>query len=81
MTVALSKTEEELPASRASASPKVYLARVSRRVYLPAFSVVLIALGLVAVGWSQRWDGANFGASMTDLRVVVAGPAGSAVGS
>jgi len=30
---------------------------------------------LVAIGWSNRWGGANFSGSLTSLRVVVAGPA------
>ena len=33
---------------------------VSRRVYLPAFSIVVVALVLVAIGWVNRWGGADF---------------------
>jgi sterol desaturase/sphingolipid hydroxylase (fatty acid hydroxylase superfamily) len=47
---------------------------LSSRVYLPAFSVVAIAAALIAIGWANRWGGYNFAGSITDLRVVVAGP-------
>jgi sterol desaturase/sphingolipid hydroxylase (fatty acid hydroxylase superfamily) len=47
---------------------------LSSRVYLPACSIAVVAGILVGIGWADRWGGANFGASMTDLRVVVIGP-------
>ena len=33
-----------------------------------------MAAVLVAIGWANRWGGADFAASMTSLRVVVIGP-------
>lgn len=47
---------------------------LSSRVYLPAFSIVAIALVLIAIGWASHWGGASFSASLTSLRVVVIGP-------
>jgi len=46
----------------------------SSRAYLPAFSVAAVAVALVGIGWASGWGGANFTASMTSLRVIVAGP-------
>jgi sterol desaturase/sphingolipid hydroxylase (fatty acid hydroxylase superfamily) len=45
------------------------------RIYVPALSVAAVALTLIAIGWSSRWGGSNFAASITSLRVVVVGPA------
>lgn len=50
-------------------------AHVATRVYLPALSIVVVAVVLVAIGWASRWGGSNFVASMTGLRVVLVGPA------
>ena len=50
------------------------LVSLSSRVYLPAFSIVAVAAALIAIGWSSRWGGTSFAASMTGLRVVVVGP-------
>ena len=47
---------------------------LSARFYLPAFSIVAVAVALIAIGWSSRWGGTSFAASMTGLRVVVVGP-------
>jgi sterol desaturase/sphingolipid hydroxylase (fatty acid hydroxylase superfamily) len=47
---------------------------LSSRVYLPAFSILAVAVVLVAIGWSSRWGGSSFAASITSLRVVVVGP-------
>lgn len=47
---------------------------LASRVYLPAFSIVAIAVALIAIGWSSHWGGASFSASLTSLRVVVIGP-------
>jgi sterol desaturase/sphingolipid hydroxylase (fatty acid hydroxylase superfamily) len=62
-----------------TAQPAVDTARRSRRaigdrLYVPALSIVTAAAVLVAIGWSSRWGGSSFAASMTDLRVVVVGP-------
>jgi sterol desaturase/sphingolipid hydroxylase (fatty acid hydroxylase superfamily) len=48
---------------------------VSRRLYLPALSVVALALTLITIGWTSHWGGSSFAASMSSLRVVVVGPA------
>jgi len=45
------------------------------RIYLPACSIVVVAVVLVAVGWTSDWGGSSFAGSMTSLRVVVSGPA------
>ena len=55
-------------------------ARRSRRglnatIYVPALSIVAIAVALVVIGWSSRWGGSNFTAAVTSLKVVVVGPA------
>lgn len=43
-------------------------------LYLPAFSIVAVAIVLIAVGTANRWGGASFVATMTNLRVVLVGP-------
>jgi len=48
---------------------------LTSRLYVPAFSIVVVAAVLVAIGWSSRWGGTSFTSSMTSLRVVVVGPA------
>lgn len=52
---------------------------LSSRIYLPAFSVVALAIALVAIGWASHWGGADFVGSMTSLRVVVIGPTTAAI--
>jgi sterol desaturase/sphingolipid hydroxylase (fatty acid hydroxylase superfamily) len=66
---------------RAAATPAPLARRVSRplsavrsRLYLPAFSIVALAVALVAIGWADRWGGYGFGPSMADLRVTLIGP-------
>ena len=44
------------------------------RLYLPALSIVAAMVALVGIGWANRWGGASFTSSMSDLRVVVIGP-------
>jgi sterol desaturase/sphingolipid hydroxylase (fatty acid hydroxylase superfamily) len=51
-----------------------WVGAVTSRVYLPACSLVLGAAILIAIGWADRWGGADFAGSVTSLRVVVAGP-------
>jgi sterol desaturase/sphingolipid hydroxylase (fatty acid hydroxylase superfamily) len=46
----------------------------SSRIYLPALSIVAVALVLIAIGLSSRWGGSGFAASMTNQRVIVVGP-------
>jgi sterol desaturase/sphingolipid hydroxylase (fatty acid hydroxylase superfamily) len=60
--------------TRSSLADKVHTAARSR-VYLPACSIALLAAALVAIGWADHWGGANFGGSMSSLRVVLVGPA------
>jgi sterol desaturase/sphingolipid hydroxylase (fatty acid hydroxylase superfamily) len=48
---------------------------LTSRVYVPALSVVAVAVALIVIGWSSRWGGSNFTAAITSLRVVVVGPA------
>ena len=57
--------------TRGASGPRLVL---SSRVYLPAFSIVAVAVVLIAIGWASRWGGASFASSMTGLRVVVVGP-------
>jgi sterol desaturase/sphingolipid hydroxylase (fatty acid hydroxylase superfamily) len=47
---------------------------LSSHVYMPAFLIVAVAVALIGIGWSSRWGGTSFAASMTGLRVVVVGP-------
>jgi sterol desaturase/sphingolipid hydroxylase (fatty acid hydroxylase superfamily) len=49
--------------------------RLSSRLYVPALSIVAVAAALIGIGWTSRWGGNSFTASMTNLRVVVVGPA------
>ena len=44
------------------------------RMYLPAFSVVAVFVGLVGFGWSNNWGGVRFSESMSQMRIVVIGP-------
>jgi sterol desaturase/sphingolipid hydroxylase (fatty acid hydroxylase superfamily) len=62
------------PLERISGTANGLRAALSSRVYLPAFSIVLVAGVLVAIGWANRWGGQDFAASMSALRVVVIGP-------
>jgi sterol desaturase/sphingolipid hydroxylase (fatty acid hydroxylase superfamily) len=48
--------------------------RRAPRIYLPALVIVVTAVGLVGIGWSNHWGGSSFAASMSSLRVVVVGP-------
>jgi sterol desaturase/sphingolipid hydroxylase (fatty acid hydroxylase superfamily) len=56
---------------RAASRPRLAL---SSRAYLPACSVAALAVALVGIGWASHWGGADFGASITSLRVILAGP-------
>lgn len=68
MTV-IAATDDSSPAERVERG-----GRLSSRVYLPAFSILAVAVALVLIGWSRHFGGASFGASMTDLRVILVGP-------
>ncbi len=45
------------------------------RIYVPALSIVAVAITLITIGWMSHWGGSSFAQSMTSLRVVVVGPA------
>lgn len=49
--------------------------RPTSRIYLPALSIVAVAIVLITIGWLSRWGGGSFTSAMTNLRVVVVGPA------
>jgi sterol desaturase/sphingolipid hydroxylase (fatty acid hydroxylase superfamily) len=61
----------ELTSRNQVAAPRRAL---SSHVYLPALSIVAVAVVLIAIGLSSRWGGTSFAASMTNLRVIVVGP-------
>ena len=48
--------------------------RISSRIYLPALSIVAVAIALIAIGVASKWGGNNFTSSITDQRVIVVGP-------
>lgn len=45
-----------------------------RSIYVPALSIVAVAVVLITIGWTSRWGGSSFTAAMTNLKVVVVGP-------
>jgi sterol desaturase/sphingolipid hydroxylase (fatty acid hydroxylase superfamily) len=47
---------------------------IASRIYLPALSIVAVAIVLIAIGVASRWGGTSFVASMTNQRVIVVGP-------
>src|SRR5580704_16315814 len=47
---------------------------ISSRVYLPALSIVAVAIVLLAIGAASRWGGTSFASALTDQRVIVVGP-------
>ena len=51
----------------------------SARVYLPAFSILAVAVVLVGIGWASRWGGTNFLDAMSSLHVVAVGPVSLAI--
>jgi sterol desaturase/sphingolipid hydroxylase (fatty acid hydroxylase superfamily) len=74
-------TRSRLPEEAATASRHVFSSFhrsvQSRRsvVYLPACSILALAIVLVVIGWSSRWGGTSFTGSVSSLRVVLVGPA------
>ncbi len=48
--------------------------RLRSRLYLPALSIVAVAVVLIAIGVASHWGGSSFAASITDQRVIVVGP-------
>ncbi len=63
------------PRGAAASRSPARAARYLPHLYVPAFSVVAVALVLISIGVASRWGGDNFTAAMTDLRVVLVGPA------
>jgi sterol desaturase/sphingolipid hydroxylase (fatty acid hydroxylase superfamily) len=51
------------------------LRSVLARVYLPACTIALAAVVLIAIGWASDWGRSDFAGSVTALRAVVVGPA------
>jgi len=47
---------------------------VLARVYLPACTIALAAVVLIAIGWATHWGRSSFAGSVIALRAVVAGP-------
>ena len=62
------------PVARISRQASAARHQVSSRVYVPAVSIALVAAVLVVIGVLHQWGGGDFAGSVTDLRVVVAGP-------
>jgi sterol desaturase/sphingolipid hydroxylase (fatty acid hydroxylase superfamily) len=80
-------TVVDTPADRAAAGPverrrpttrRLHTA-VSSRVYLPAFAIAAVAVGLVAFGWFTGWGGSVLARSVSDVRLVVIGPSSVAL--
>ena len=63
-----------LDTERTSTPPR-WLRSVLARVYLPACTIAVAALALIAIGWASDWGRSDFAGSVTALRAVVAGPA------
>jgi sterol desaturase/sphingolipid hydroxylase (fatty acid hydroxylase superfamily) len=47
---------------------------LSSRIYVPALSIVAIAVVLIAIGLASHWGGTSFAASITNQKVIVVGP-------
>ena len=54
--------------------PKVARRGLSSRIYVPALSIVAIAVVLIAIGVASHWGGTSFAASITNQKVIVVGP-------
>ena len=76
MSVALESIRDAVraPVARRDRQAASLRSALSSRVYIPACSIVAVAVVLIGIGWANRWGGADFAGSMTSLRVVVAGP-------
>lgn len=61
--------------------PSVHRTRAKwrSRVYVPAFSILAVAMVLVAIGWASHWGGDSFAASMSSQRVILVGPVALAI--
>jgi sterol desaturase/sphingolipid hydroxylase (fatty acid hydroxylase superfamily) len=56
----------------ASVAPRRHWLTV--HLYVPAFSIVAVAVVLIAIGVTSHWGGSDFTQAMTGLRVVLVGP-------
>jgi len=72
--ISRSDTPTVAPESTSRLEPDVARRALSSRVYLPALSIVAVAVVLIAIGLTSRWGGTSFAASMTNLRVIIVGP-------
>ncbi|MCL2395987.1 MAG: sterol desaturase family protein [Acidimicrobiaceae bacterium] len=52
---------------------------VTSRVYLPAVALAGVAVALIAVGAATSWGGIDFAASLSSLRLTIAGPVALAI--
>ena len=59
------------PTSHVPGSPTVSR---RRHLYIPAFSILALAIVLSAIGLASHWGGSSFSTAMTNLRVVLVGP-------
>ncbi len=74
-SVVVAPTRPRAPAlERGGREARRLRSALASRVYLPACLIAVVAAMLVGVGWASSWGGADFGASATSLRAVVAGP-------
>ena len=71
----LSEGEHKVTTARNAPGSPVTRRNVRSFVYVPALSVVAIAVVLVGIGVASRWDRQSFASAMTSLRVVLVGPA------
>lgn len=62
------------PGQRVTAKAKEASRALTSRVYLPALSILCVAIALVGIGWANGWGGWDFAASVTALRVILIGP-------
>jgi sterol desaturase/sphingolipid hydroxylase (fatty acid hydroxylase superfamily) len=72
---AIGGSPQSLEVTPGNATVRASARGLTSRLYVPAVSMVAIAAVLVAIGWSSRWGGTSFTSAMTNLRVVVVGPA------
>src|SRR5579863_7162218 len=75
MTSVVISPSDLVDTSESVSSPAIVKRRgLSKRVYVPALSIVAVAVVLIAIGVASHWGGNSFVASMTDQRVIVVGP-------
>ena len=74
-SVVIPRTELSAPTTQMTRDTAITKRRsLSSRVYLPALSIVAVAVVLIAIGVASHWGGTSFAASITDQRVIVVGP-------